>query len=304
MTEPTSAEPSAEQPPTGGVGTLDTVVLDVPDLTAEADFWKALTSGTVSSESDDWITVVTPDRWGIGFQLAPDLVAPQWPGQEHPQQVHLDLYVPDLAAASARAVELGASVLRENEQWVTLADPAGHPFDVCLKEGTEGVTVMGATFDCPDASGLAGFWAQVLGVPVTYDADGVAMLGGSRPLLFQSVEGYNAPAGPILRTRSSSTSTSRCRTSTPARPRCSPWAPPGCRARAAASGCSRTRRGTRSAWCAETGCTETGCTETGGAETGGAEARLRADAQGCTSAGWSGWSNRTTRSGRPSISWA
>ncbi|MCP2265098.1 VOC family protein [Promicromonospora thailandica] len=196
MTEPTSAEPSAEQPPTGGVGTLDTVVLDVPDLTAEADFWKALTSGTVSSESDDWITVVTPDRWGIGFQLAPDLVAPQWPGQEHPQQVHLDLYVPDLAAASARAVELGASVLRENEQWVTLADPAGHPFDVCLKEGTEGVTVMGATFDCPDASGLAGFWAQVLGVPVTYDADGVAMLGGSRPLLFQSVEGYNAPRWP------------------------------------------------------------------------------------------------------------
>ncbi|WP_423462854.1 VOC family protein [Promicromonospora sp. MS192] len=189
-----SDSPSAE--PAGGVGTLDSVVLDVPNLGVEADFWKALTSGTVSSESDDWITVVTPDRWGIAFQLAPGLVPPQWPGQEHPQQAHLDLYASDMAGASARAVELGATVLRENEQWITLADPAGHPFDICAKEGVDGVTVMGATFDCPDASALAAFWSQVMGEPVTYDADGVAMLGGDRPLLFQTVEGYNAPRWP------------------------------------------------------------------------------------------------------------
>lgn len=191
MTASTSAVPARD-----GVGTLDSVVLDVPNLTAEADFWKALTAGTVSKADDDWITVVTPDRWGIAFQLAPDHVAPQWPGQEHPQQAHLDLYASDLASASARAVELGATVLREGEQWITLADPAGHPFDICLKEEAEGVTVMGATFDCPDASQLAQFWSGVMGEPVTYDAEGVAMLGGPRPLLFQSVEGYNAPRWP------------------------------------------------------------------------------------------------------------
>jgi len=191
MTESTSAGPAS-----GGLGTLDSVVLDVPNLTAAADFWKALTGGTVSTADDDWITVVTPDRWGIAFQLAPDLVPPQWPGQEHPQQAHLDLYVPDLAAASARAVELGATVLRENERWITLADPAGHPFDVCLKEESDGVTIMGTTFDCPDASALAQFWSGVMGEPVVYDADGVAMLGGARPLLFQSVEDYNAPRWP------------------------------------------------------------------------------------------------------------
>lgn len=191
MTTPTSAVPAP-----GGVGTLDSVVLDVPNLTAEADFWKVLTAGTVSKADDDWITVVTADRWGIAFQLAPDHVAPQWPGQEHPQQAHLDLYAADLASASARAVELGATVLREGEQWITLADPAGHPFDLCLKEEAEGVTVMGATFDCPDASQLAQFWSGVMGEPVTYDAEGVAMLGGPKPLLFQSVEGYNAPRWP------------------------------------------------------------------------------------------------------------
>lgn len=196
MTEPTPTEPAPARPASGGVGTLDSVVLDVPDLAAEASFWTALTNGTVSTADDDWITVVTPDRWGIALQLAPDLVAPQWPGQERPQQAHLDLYVPDLAAASARAVELGATVLREGEQWITLADPAGHPFDVCLNPETDGVTVMGTTFDCPDASTLARFWSGLLGEPVTYDADGVAMLGGSRPLLFQSVEGYNPPRWP------------------------------------------------------------------------------------------------------------
>jgi catechol 2,3-dioxygenase-like lactoylglutathione lyase family enzyme len=196
MTESTPSESDPTRPASGGVGSLDTVVLDTPDIVAEADFWKALTGGTVSAEDDDWITVVTPDQWGIAFQLAPDHMAPRWPGQERPQQAHIDLYVPDLATASARAVELGATVLRENEQWITLADPSGHPFDLCLKEDADGITVMGTTFDCPDASALAQFWSGVMGEPVTYDADGVAMIGGSKPMLFQSVEGYNAPQWP------------------------------------------------------------------------------------------------------------
>jgi hypothetical protein len=34
-------------------------------------------------------------------------------------------WVPNLEAATTRAVELGASLLRKNETWHTLADPAG-----------------------------------------------------------------------------------------------------------------------------------------------------------------------------------
>lgn len=51
-------------------------------------------------------------------------------GQEHPQQFHLDLQVDDPRAAATRAVALGASHLADGPSWVTLADPAGHPF--CL----------------------------------------------------------------------------------------------------------------------------------------------------------------------------
>ncbi|MCF4120334.1 VOC family protein [Antribacter sp. KLBMP9083] len=180
-----------------GVGKLDAVVLDVPDIRAAAAFWTGLTGArTEQDEGDDWLTLGTPDGWSVALQAAPDLVPPQWPGQEHPQQLHLDLQVPDLAAATVHAVELGATLLRENDEWNTLADPAGHPFDLCYAEGNPGTTIMGITLDCPDASALAQFWASLLGEPVVYDSDGIAMLGGDKPVLFQQVENYTPPDWP------------------------------------------------------------------------------------------------------------
>jgi predicted enzyme related to lactoylglutathione lyase len=180
-----------------GIGTLDVVIFDVPDVRTSAAFWAELMGAhTEQEESEGWLTLGTPDGWSIAFQPAPNLIPPQWPGQDRPQQLHLDLRVPDLAAETARAVKLGATLLRENESWNTLADPAGHPFDLCLAEDNSGVTVMGVTVDCPDSHSLAEFWSAVLGDPITYDADGMAMLGGDKPLLFQQVDDYNPPAWP------------------------------------------------------------------------------------------------------------
>ncbi len=179
------------------IGTLDAVVMDAPETAVSAAFWRELTGAEkVVEDEDKWVTIETPDGWSVAFQPAPDLVRAEWPGQEHPQQVHLDLQVPDVGAAVERAVALGARVLRENESWTTLADPAGHPFDLCFAEDNPGVTIMGVTFDVPDASAAAAFWSRILGEAVVYDADGRAMLGGDKPLLFQQVEGYNAPRWP------------------------------------------------------------------------------------------------------------
>jgi Glyoxalase-like domain len=75
------------------------------------------------------------DGQEIAFQLAADHVAPQWPEQEHPQQFHLDLLVDGYEAAAERAIGLGAIRLAAGPTWVTLADPAGHPFDLCQKDG-------------------------------------------------------------------------------------------------------------------------------------------------------------------------
>jgi catechol 2,3-dioxygenase-like lactoylglutathione lyase family enzyme len=197
-TEEAHMTDTTEKQATTPIATLDLVVFDVPEPATSAAFWSELTGGATEEDEDDdgWVTVKTPDGWSLGFQPAPDLVRAEWPGQDHPQQLHLDLRVADVGAAVRRAAGLGATVLRENESWTTLADPDGHPFDLCLAEGNEGLTIMGVTFDVPDASAAAQFWSRIVGDPVTYDADGLAMLGGEKALLFQQVEGYNAPRWP------------------------------------------------------------------------------------------------------------
>jgi catechol 2,3-dioxygenase-like lactoylglutathione lyase family enzyme len=176
-----------------GVGVLDTVAFDAADIEKSAQFWETLLGGTRSSTEGDWITVVTPDKWGIAFQNAPDHAPPDWPSAERPQQMHLDIRVPDLEAATKQAIALGATMLRPNETWNTLADPAGHPFDFVVNDEVEAPTVFGVMFDVPDAHAAAAFWASLLGDPVVYDQDGMAMLGGPKPVLFQQVENYTAP---------------------------------------------------------------------------------------------------------------
>ena len=63
---------------------------------------------------------------------------------------------------------------------------------------------MSVMLDCPDAKAFSHFYAELLGKPVTYEADGVAMIGedGAQPVMFQQVEQYAAPRSPIRRTRS------------------------------------------------------------------------------------------------------
>jgi 2-methylisocitrate lyase-like PEP mutase family enzyme len=60
-----------------------------------------------------------------------------WPDPAHPQQGHLDVIVdgPDqLKALGARAEKLGATRLADGDAWITLADPAGHPFDLSTRD--------------------------------------------------------------------------------------------------------------------------------------------------------------------------
>ena len=116
-------------------GRLELAAFDAPDIKGLAEFYTALTGWETVRDTEDWITIRGSDGQEIAFQKAPNHVAPQWPGQDLPQQVHLDLFVDDHEAAAKRAEELGATRLADGEHWITLADPAGHPFDLCRKEG-------------------------------------------------------------------------------------------------------------------------------------------------------------------------
>ena len=135
----------------------------------------------------------------IAFQLAPDHVPPQWPGQEQPQQFHLDLLVDGHEAAAERAVDLGATRLADGPTWITLADPAGHPFDLCQRDGVgPGMELFAVTLDAPDASALARFYADLLGLEVTLRGSRGRAHRRRRPtsLMFQQISDYTAPQWP------------------------------------------------------------------------------------------------------------
>jgi predicted enzyme related to lactoylglutathione lyase len=111
------------------------VVFDAADLDAMSSFWSRLLGGAVDKD-DDWHMISVDGEPRMGIQLAPDHVPPQWPDGT-PQQIHLDLYVEDLAAAHDEVVALGAKLLKAaddpaaDEGFQVYADPAGHPFCLC-----------------------------------------------------------------------------------------------------------------------------------------------------------------------------
>ncbi|WP_317232099.1 VOC family protein [Clavibacter capsici] len=117
-------------------------VFDAPDLAAESAFWAGLLGGEVDAE-DDWHSVSVDGEWRLGFQLAPDFVPPVWPGDGPRQQMqlHLDLYVDDLDEGRERVLALGGRLIQPAadptapDRFDVYADPAGHPFCLCISSG-------------------------------------------------------------------------------------------------------------------------------------------------------------------------
>ncbi|MGN8244756.1 VOC family protein [Cellulomonas soli] len=124
--------------------TLVQVVLDTTDARALAEFYRRLLGwdyapghDEVDPAGDDWLNLRNPTGGvGLAFQQVESLPPSTWPGTEKPQQLHLDLTVPDVEALTVqrdRAIGLGARVLLDrtddpDEPLYVFADPAGHPF--------------------------------------------------------------------------------------------------------------------------------------------------------------------------------
>jgi catechol-2,3-dioxygenase len=177
------------------ISTLKTVVLDTPDHTGLARFYADLMGWEQLYTDHDWVTLTGPEGVRVAFQLAPDHVPPRWPDPAYPQQFHLDLLVPDLAAATATAESLGATRLGAGETWTTLADPSGHPFDLCAGDKTG---LYAVTIDCPEPKELAAFYAELFGMERRYDGDEGSLIGadGQMAVMFQKVADYRAPRWP------------------------------------------------------------------------------------------------------------
>ncbi len=134
---PADGNPADGNPPEGsppGIARLGSVVLDTDDPGGLARFYAELLGWSAEETEEDWIYLSGPDGAGLGIQLSLGHRPPSWPGSEVPQQLHVDFYVDDLAASVARARRLGArrSGVRDGKTFVTLIDPSGHPFCLCL----------------------------------------------------------------------------------------------------------------------------------------------------------------------------
>lgn len=115
------------------IAQFPSIVLDCLDPARLATFYGDLLGWNVDL-SEDWADLRSPEGTQcFSFQQVADYRAPAWPGQDVPQQMHIDVVVPDLDAGEAAVLELGATK-HDHQPGTTFRvflDPAGHPFCLC-----------------------------------------------------------------------------------------------------------------------------------------------------------------------------
>ena len=117
---------------------LETVILESRDMNALVDFYSSFLDWPVVYRDPEFVRLQSADSpTGIAVQYAEDYIPPVWPSQPEKQQMmaHLDFGIDrkDLQEALDKALRLGARIAETQyggDEWITLLDPAGHPF--CL----------------------------------------------------------------------------------------------------------------------------------------------------------------------------
>ncbi|HEY0812304.1 MAG TPA: VOC family protein [Pseudonocardia sp.] len=115
------------------IAKFSAVALDCREPRKLAEFYGAILDVPIGRADHDWIQLDPVGGVALAFQLAPDHEPPQWPSADHPQQMHLDLDVPDLDVGEEAVLALGARK-HEHQPGTTFRvflDPAGHPFCLC-----------------------------------------------------------------------------------------------------------------------------------------------------------------------------
>lgn len=116
------------------IGKLAWTAIDCRDARSLATFYSAVIGWPINEAGSDgeWVALDSGGGPSLGFQQVEGYQPPQWPGQEHPQQEHLDIEVDDLDVGEAAVLELGARKheIQPGTDFRVYLDPEGHPF--CL----------------------------------------------------------------------------------------------------------------------------------------------------------------------------
>lgn len=121
---------------------LDAIVLECKDAAALSDFYIRLLGWRKNyTEPGEWTDIVSPtNSVKIAFQQNEKYLPPVWPDEPNAQQqmAHLDFIVKDhlqLELAVNHALSCGATKATAQfapGKWITMIDPAGHPFDFVI----------------------------------------------------------------------------------------------------------------------------------------------------------------------------
>ena len=117
---------------------LDAVVLECRDVAALSRFYIELLGWKKHhGDGEEWEEVAPPfGGTNIAFQRNDDYIPPVWPDEPNSQQqmILLDFMVRDqsqLQLAVQHAISCGATkaiIQYDPTHWITMFDPAGHPF--------------------------------------------------------------------------------------------------------------------------------------------------------------------------------
>lgn len=118
--------------------TLETVILECRDMEELVSFYSSFLGWPVVYRDPEFTRLQSTDSpTGIAVQYAADYLPPVWPSAPGKQQMmaHLDFGVDreHLRETLDKVLGLGARIAPAQyggDEWITLLDPAGHPF--CL----------------------------------------------------------------------------------------------------------------------------------------------------------------------------
>ena len=118
-----------------GIARLNCFALDCPDPHELAAFYSAILGWPIDGDSDDeWVSLISDSGAHLSFQRVDDYRPPRWPGQEQPQQGHLDFVVEDLDAGETAILAMGARKhdVQPGTDFRVYLDPVDHPFCLVL----------------------------------------------------------------------------------------------------------------------------------------------------------------------------
>ena len=113
-----------------GIGRLRTVVVDCLDPAPLAGFWAEVLGAEVAYADEEWVSLTAAGSGHprVAFQKVPEPKVGK-------TRIHLDVWVPDIEAATVAAEALGATrvgglvpVEGSPEPFQVMTDPAGNEF--------------------------------------------------------------------------------------------------------------------------------------------------------------------------------